>query len=47
MNDDEQPAGAVAGCEATARDRGHALGFWYSVAEQFHASLCEVCGVMG
>ena len=47
MVDNGQYNTAVASCEATARDHGHVLGVLYPVAEQFHASVCEVCGAIG
>ncbi len=47
MNDNGQYESAVARCEASAGNHGHALGVWYPVDERvFHASLCEVCGTM-
>ncbi len=46
MNDAEQYASAVARCETSAGNHGHALGVWYPVSEQFRASMCEACDAM-
>jgi hypothetical protein len=46
MNNSEQYTSMVSSCEAAARHNRHVLGIWYPVAEQLHASLCEVCDAM-
>ena len=46
MNDDSQYTAAVVRCEASAWNRGHALGKWLPVDERLHASVCEACGAM-
>ena len=37
---------AIASCEVSASEYGHALGKWYPVDERLHAALCEECAEM-
>jgi hypothetical protein len=47
IDDTEQYDSALASCEETAGNHGHALGgVWYPVDERLRASICVLCGAM-